>query len=148
MTALRSAAVVAVLLFSSCGDLSDTELRRGEYFVGYYDDEDTKQQAERLITYMDSAKTKYTQAKLHRNHGRLLLQVEATFPNAKDAEHHRLLAGVLARTLSENAFGGEPCTVSLTSSLDGDNMHPIQGYSDDPKVDSVANLMKTLGINL
>ena len=132
--------------FASCGDISDTELHRGEYFVGYYEDEGTKAHAERLIAYMDSAKTKFSQVKLHRMADRLLCEVEAEFPNAEDQAHHNLLAGHLAYRLSQGAFNGEPCNVVLVYTLDGDGDAIARGNSDDPRGDSVVNHMRALGI--
>lgn len=132
-----------IVFLSSCGDISDEELTKGEYFVSYYPDEGTERRAQALLDHMDSTKSGFKAAKLVELDSTLRVLVEGEFKNATGKQEQSLYAARLARELSHHVFGGTTCSVALVSSIDGDgSIHTPIGWSSDVRLDSLDRLMQ------
>jgi hypothetical protein len=129
------------MLTAACGDISDSEITKGEYSVYYHESENTLNHAKALLAFMDSTRTQFATARISATdpgsdppHG-LNIFVEGEFKNARDNAEQRLLAARLAKRLSEQVFGGMFCSVSLVGSVDEvSGKGNRSGNSDDPRL--------------
>ncbi len=128
-------------IFFGCGDLTDTEISRGEYSVYFHEAENTEMQAKALLAYMDSTKAPFSTVRLSSANEPMdstlkgvSLFVEAQFKHAKDDDEQRLFAARLARRLSEDVFDSVYCSLTLVSSIDAVGIEGLRGTSKDPRL--------------